>query len=381
MNKTGRIVEFVFLLVVSTMLISCGQKEVDTPANTQTFEVLSVNEEKTVKSEISQEKTFDQCESASPFKATIRFSQSEYQASHDELVISANISGEAGLSEVAKVQLGTAIEKHFSNTTSSTQGHDESVNIEVPAYTKQKYTIYWQEVKREGTVEYIENGSVHNVNYSYRIGVEFSSSSVSDLRCPQKEPTQVSPTSKPVATNTPNPTSTPRSTNTPDGSITETHTISGEESDTIDSDGIGASDKSWYSTGIYIQSGDKVSIQYLSGQWWIGKAGDGEWVEQDPTDANGYTGRDSDRVIAQMAADNPDICQELSSAPIGSLIGRIEKNGAFYVGNDLEFTASETGILFLRINYNSRIKYVFNYAGECPPTNGGQITVRVSVIP
>lgn len=202
---------FIALAYLSITLVACSQKEPE-PISQATpipegVEVVSIDEGQVVTSEISQQKKFNQCESASSFKAEIRFSQSSEQESQNDLIFKGNVGGEIGLSEIAKVQLGSAIEKRLTNINTSGQAHDESVVIEVPAYTKQEYTIIWQEIRRDGKVEYIEGGETHIASYSYRVGVEFSSSTVIDLECSGKETPRIT-TPTPMPTYTPYPTYT-----------------------------------------------------------------------------------------------------------------------------------------------------------------------------
>lgn len=220
---------FIALVCLPIILIACSQKEPEPISQVTSVpegvEITNIDEGQIITSEISQQKVFDQCESSSPFKAEIRFSQSSGQESQNDLVFKGNISGEIGLSEIAKVQLGGAIEKRFTNTSTSGQAHDEGVAIEVPAHTKQEYTIVWQEIRRDGKVDYIEDGETYTVNYSYRIGVELSSSTVIDLECPGQEtpkitnptpiptyppPTQIKPTNTPQPMATIGPTAIPQ---------------------------------------------------------------------------------------------------------------------------------------------------------------------------
>jgi len=78
-----------------------------------------------------------------------------------------------------------------------------------------------------------------------------------------------------------------------------------------------------------------------------------------------------------LVGDNPDRCHPLVSAPFGSLIGRIGKNGAlFLIGNNKEFVAQDNGLLYLRINYSDH-----NQVTGCPYGDGGVITVRVMIAP
>lgn len=189
-------------------------------------EVIGIDEGEVVTARIVQKKVFDQCQSASVLNAQIRFSQSSGQESQEDLILKASGAGEVGLSPVAKVKVGSAIEARFSNSRTSNQAHNEAVTIEVPPNTRQEYTIVWQETRREGEVEYLEDGVTHIAGYSYRIGMELSSSTVVDLACDDQVAEQATvgsidlqPTYTPYPTYTPfptevRPTDTPRPTST-----------------------------------------------------------------------------------------------------------------------------------------------------------------------
>ena len=219
-------------------------------------------------------------------------------------------------------------------------------------------------------------------------GIEVAEAAESEAEEPSATP---APTETPSPTDTPAPTETPvpptdtpipLPTSTPVGMVDEVHTVSGERSNTESGDGLNADPRSWYSTGVYVQEGDRLSINYLGGEWWIGKVGDDQFIPQTPTDAGGYTGREEDRVVAEMQVPDFDKCYVLRSAPIASLVGKIGENGpVFLVGNSYDEPANLTGILHLRINYNSRVGFAFHSLGHCPVENGGEISVRIEVIP
>lgn len=156
--------------------------------------VVNIAEIQTVTSQISQVKTFDQCASASPLKARIQFSSSNSQSSQRELVLTAGAGGQLGLTPAIAAQIEAAIEQHFISSGLSSGGHQEEVEIEVPARSRQEYSIIWQESRREGTVDYIENGETKTVSYSYRIGLELNSSTVRDLLCPGQSTSGSAPT-------------------------------------------------------------------------------------------------------------------------------------------------------------------------------------------
>jgi hypothetical protein len=141
-----------------------------------------------VNSEITQEKVFNQCDSASPFKAEIQFSNSSTQTNQQELELTGSAGTEAGVSTIARVTLEGEIERHFTSSSTSGQGHEEKALIEVPPHSHQKYYIIWRESRREGTVQYIENGQTKTASFSYRIGLELGSTAVIDLICPGQLP-------------------------------------------------------------------------------------------------------------------------------------------------------------------------------------------------
>lgn len=206
---------FVSFSLVSLLIISsCGPEPTPMAQSTPIpsgVEVTNITENDTVTSEIIQQKVFDQCDSVSPFKAQVQFSQSTGQESQQALVLGVKAGGEVGVSVAAKVKLEGSLEQHFANSKSSAQGHEEGIAIEVQPHTKQEYNIVWREIRREGNVEYIENGVSKAADYSYRIGLELVSAKGKDLICPGQEQKLSSPSSLPPS---PPPTYTPLPTYT-----------------------------------------------------------------------------------------------------------------------------------------------------------------------
>jgi len=215
-HKFAKVTGELILVGTLTLITSCTTQPEPIAQLTPVpsgVEVINITEEETVASEIIQQKTFNQCDSASPLRAQIKFSQSDNRESQRELVLGGKVSGEVGVSPVAKVTLEGAVEQHFASGISRSQGHEESVAIEVPSHTQQEYTIIWREIRREGTIEYIENGQTKTTEYSYRIGLELVEAVGRDLPCQEEgvagEETSVStpyPTYTPLPTYTPYPT-------------------------------------------------------------------------------------------------------------------------------------------------------------------------------
>jgi hypothetical protein len=174
MNKSIYL-NMVLLLLVC---ISCVNK------NTPEVIVVDIVEEGIVTAEITEPpKPFDRCDLSSPAYYTIQFSQSTNEEYQEALVLGFTGTGEVGISEIAKVAIGGAIETRFSKLTSSGDERSEKLEIEIPAYTYQEYTVVWGETRRRGIVTYIEDGVMKEAEYSYRIGLELLSFTGKDLEC------------------------------------------------------------------------------------------------------------------------------------------------------------------------------------------------------
>lgn len=228
MSTYKRIITLVSLISVLLLGTHCTKNQ-PTPISMTTplpakVEVINIQEANTISNMITQQKEFDHCASASPLKASIRFSRSSSQEVQNELVLKGKLGGEAAIvPEIVKITLEGEIEKHFGSTQSDGSGHEETVEIEVPGHSKQRYTIVWEEKRREGTVEYVENGEIKSLEYSYAIGVELASVKVEDLVCEGQERV-IDATPTPYPTYTPYPTFTPapKPTNTPQPRATPT---------------------------------------------------------------------------------------------------------------------------------------------------------------
>ena len=171
--------------------------------------VLKITEEETVLSEVTQHQAFDQCGASSAFETEAEFSQSEGREAQQKLVLGGSLGGELGVSAVAKVKLEASLEQHFASLIIHEKGYRASVKIEVPPHTKQEYTLVWNEIRRKGTIQYLETGMAKTVDYNYRIGMELAFATGKDLDCPGQQSAQAMPTGTPVSTSTTAPTPRP----------------------------------------------------------------------------------------------------------------------------------------------------------------------------
>jgi len=187
--KIGNLPVFLFWVLI----VGCTPS---TPTPQAQVAVTKITESDLVTAEITQVKTFNQCDSANPIKLEIQFGDNVSETSQQELVLGAAITGGANVSGLAKLEIQGSVEQHFASSKSSGSNHQESVGIEIPAFTRQEYTIIWKETRRQGTVEYTENGEAKTTDFSYRIGLEFSASSVKNIDCslPTETPLPVVPT-------------------------------------------------------------------------------------------------------------------------------------------------------------------------------------------
>ncbi|MEP7137958.1 MAG: hypothetical protein ABI904_23770 [Chloroflexota bacterium] len=205
--KIKKSLKFICVFVmVSVWLVACQPSP--TPIPSKDIENINITENNILKGQITQTRFFDQCDAAGPITTIVQFSENSSQSSQKELVISAG--GEAGATipgDIVSLKLQGAIEEHFAVTRASGSGYQESVQITIPDHTQQESTIVWQETRREGTITYIENGETKYANYSYRIGLQFLSSSAKKIDCaiqitetPTPEPATATSPSSPTPT-------------------------------------------------------------------------------------------------------------------------------------------------------------------------------------
>jgi len=201
MNAGKHTFQRLSIIMLVVLLTACGKSTTETPIPSTTIQVLNITENDIEIGQITQTKSFNQCEADGPISATIQFSESSGQTSQKALTLSGTSGIQVGLEKVAEIKLEGAVEEHFSVTRDESHGTSESISFQVPARTRQEYTIIWKEIRRTGTIEYLENGENKYINFSYRTGVEFESSSVRNIDCSL-------PTETPVPTFTPPPTVT-----------------------------------------------------------------------------------------------------------------------------------------------------------------------------
>lgn len=115
--------------------------------------------------------------------------------------------------------------------------------------------------------------------------------------------------------------------------------------------------RGWQDTGIFVTYGDRVTIQYISGEWthWLGRI-----PYSDASGKYGYVCADS-IPASECVEPIPDF-------PTGALIGRVG-NQLLRIGNLLTFTSEGDGYLLLRINDADTGLY----------DNAGIITVQITV--
>ena len=187
----------IFLLLCLFFLAAC-QRVTPTPIKDLTIEVTQITSNQEVIGQIVQTKTFDRCNAAGSLTAEVRFSESASQTTQKALTLTVGAGAEAAIPGIAKAQLQTAVEEEFSYIEELETIQEEGVKIEVPAYTRQEYTIVWQEKRNEGTIEYTIDGEPQIVNYSYRVGLEFDSVTGRNIDCSL-------PTATPMPTETSEP--------------------------------------------------------------------------------------------------------------------------------------------------------------------------------
>ncbi len=300
---------FPALSVILLLLTACVPAATEVPA---AVTVENIAEESITTGQITTTKTIDQCNATSEIQQAVQFSDSSSQTSQQELTLSATVGGDVGLDAVAQLTLQSAIKQRYVNTTSNTNGSSETVTLTIPAKTKQKYTIIWQETRREGTIQYKENGAAKTSHYSIRTGLNLISSIGQDLICQ-------------------------------DGTATSTTVHALTQPPTIPIILSLPADARWVDTNVLLQKGQSIIIA-SSGKVTLGK----RFVD---IDANNVSDNLCDKAAAEQAANQTyTIDCLLTGAPGGAVIGRIGDNPPFIIVLSNQFIPSTSGELFLGVN-------------------------------
>lgn len=120
--------------------------------------------------------------------------------------------------------------------------------------------------------------------------------------------------------------------------------------------------KGWNNTGLSIQTGDSVQIEYQDGLWthWPGKV-----------PLYGATGQTTERYICAEIQPASQCVEPMPQAQKGALIARVGATSPIYVGNRVTFRASNSGPLELGMN-DSKLPIDFS-------KDEGFLVVRITV--
>ena len=90
------------MIVLAVLLVACGPSTPETPIVASTINITNISENNVVVGQIVQKKTFNQCASASPIRATIQFIETSGQTSQKALVLSETGGVQVGLPKTAE---------------------------------------------------------------------------------------------------------------------------------------------------------------------------------------------------------------------------------------------------------------------------------------
>jgi hypothetical protein len=133
--------------------------------------------------EIVQTRLYNQCDSPNPLKVRMQFSESISEAKQSELTLAGKVGGEVNISPVVKAQLEASVQQKFASIYTAENGYQLTFDFEVPAQTHQEFTLIWRETRREGAINYQENGEEKSADFSYRVGLDFVASNTNDVGC------------------------------------------------------------------------------------------------------------------------------------------------------------------------------------------------------
>ncbi|MCL4275683.1 MAG: hypothetical protein KJZ77_17560 [Anaerolineales bacterium] len=204
MNISKAITISMTVILISVLIAACATPT-EAPSSQEGVDV-QVDEitDTEIVEQIVQTRLYNQCDSSNPLAVQMQFSESVSEAKQSELALSGTVGGEVSLSAVAKAQLQMTVQQKFASIYTAENGYLMKFDFVVPAQKHQEFTLVWREVRREGVINYMENGESKSANYSYRVGLEFEASNTKDVGCPTPTPAPEGPPTA-IPTETPIP--------------------------------------------------------------------------------------------------------------------------------------------------------------------------------
>jgi hypothetical protein len=273
--------------------------------------------------------------------------------------------GEVAIPETAKLKLEIQVELAYQQTFQAANSRLDTIEMSAAAGTHVVYTIVWEEQTFNSIVQYSSEGKVYQVPYTYVLSVPKIDKSYSIACDESSETAAVAATQAPsvqVVTKVPpviiviQPTTAPP-TAMPPTEVPPTPTpILQITNFTV------FANQAWQDTGITVNPGNVLTIQYVSGLWrWTGDRADYDG-NGDPV-ANGR--------YLDICTTNYDC--PITDAPLDALIGKIGPSGTpFLIGNGITFTVPNDA------GSNQRLYLVGNDSFSGLYDNVGSIAVSIT---
>jgi hypothetical protein len=296
--RSSKITQFFILVICALLLVSCSGSSASSPT-------IQVDENNVDMVSFEETIRINNCGNLTDSEQT------------KERSFSTSIEGTAELGVNYQVIEGSVSAKYGQYRSVTT-----SQRLTAAPNTNMEFVLRWSEEVRAGNVTV--NGRTGS--YSVRIPIAVEQVSSRDLGCPGGVASVTNPTSPAVQ---------PQPTTSANTSTSKNITVMGS----LD----------WQHTDIAVDTGDRLVIEYISGQWSI----------YPPWGYAGPEGYDSSFPL------NPDY--PMPNVQPATLIGKIGQS-VFKVGERLDMIVQESGRLYLRMNDNKVVD------------NDGSLQIQISVI-
>jgi hypothetical protein len=273
--------------------------------------------------------------------------------------------GEVAIPATAKLKLEIQVELAYQQTFESANSRLDTIEMSAAAGTHVVYTIVWEEQTFNSIVQYSSDGKVYEVPYTYVLSVPKIDKSY-NVVCDETSETAAVPATQPppvlVVTRVQSVITVIQPTSAPPTAIPPTEVPPTSPPTLQITTFTVFANQAWQDTGITVNPGDVLTIQYISGLWrWTGDRADYDG-NGDPA-ANG--------TYLQICTTNYDC--PITDAPLEALIGKIGASGTpFLIGNGITITVpNEAG-------NNQRLYLVGNDSFSGLHDNVGSIEVSIA---
>jgi hypothetical protein len=164
-------------------LVSCGP-EMSTVAPAPTSnEGINFEADHLVERLILKETLYNNCSSDTSTDISLSYKDILSESLVKELVLGGKAGASIKIPEAVQASIEIEIKERFSSEKKAVSETSQAASFVLPEKASQKITITLKETLREGSLSYVDGGTEHGIEYSYRINLEFVGLQKEDLIC------------------------------------------------------------------------------------------------------------------------------------------------------------------------------------------------------